>query len=89
MEEYMARFNNSSPHPDKWTNAKLMAEARKYANLESFSGSCGVEHGQVVELKGFPHDNGPALRETTRIYRDSWLNPILDELQRRFLKEEQ
>lgn len=80
----MGRRYDNSPHPCDWTNKKLMAEARKFANLENFSGSCGYRSDMV--LADFPADNGPTLREHTRIYRNSWLNPILDEIEKRFVK---
>lgn len=87
----MARRNDSSPHPDQWTNAKLMAEARKYANLVSFS--TGHYDGPEVTFRpGWASQTGSPevpdfCREQTRLYRESWLEPILDELQRRFLGE--
>lgn len=88
----MARYNDSSPHPDKWTNAKLMAETRKYANLESFS--VGYNEIEATYRAGWHDQVNPSsprieefVRDQTRIYRQSWLVPILDELQRRFLKE--
>ena len=76
----MARYNDASPHPDRWTDAKLMREARKYANLEGFS--MWVYDG--IEGKGDAASD--AIREATRNYRDSWLNPILDEIEKRFVK---
>lgn len=79
------RCNNNSCHPTHWTNAKLMQEARKYANLESYCGS--IAGDKAIELLPFPADNGDKLREATRIYRQSWLNPILDEIERRFVKK--
>lgn len=70
------RYNDSSYDCAKWTNAKLMREAREAANLESFANMPG-------EKRPATPDN---IREITRIYRTSWLNPILDEIERRFVK---
>lgn len=62
------------------TNAQLMAELRKYANLETFStglGACGqTERPTAGEV-----------RAATRIYRDTWLAPLLDEVERRLVKK--
>lgn len=76
------RTNDSSPHPQRWSNVKLMREAHAHANLDTFSGS--LPDGQYVG--GFPRDHGDAIREATRLYRQSWLNPILAEIERRFVK---
>jgi len=87
----MARYNDASPYCRRWTNAKLMAEANKYANLESFS--VGHYEGDTVTFKpGWASQNGSPdiadfCRERTRLYRQTYLQPILDEIQRRFLKE--
>lgn len=78
----MARMDDSSPYVGRWTNAKLMREARRLANLEGFGGYLPIGHVG----RGFPHDDGDAIREATRNYRASWLNPILDEIERRFVK---
>lgn len=85
------RCNDKSPHPRYWTNAKLMRGARKYANLESFS--VGLYNGEEAAFKpgwkgqtGSP-DVADFCREQTRLYRDSWLQPILDEIEKRFVKK--
>lgn len=87
----MARYNNASCDHTKWTNAKLISEAKKYANLESFS----VGYNEVAGCyKTGWHDQvnkdqmpiEDFVREQTRLYRVTWLQPLLDEIERRFLK---
>ena len=34
--EIAMRYRDSSCHPTEWTNAKLMREARRFANYEKF-----------------------------------------------------
>jgi len=86
----MARYNDGSPHPDRWTNAKLMREARKYANLESFA--VGHYDGDEITFKPgwITQTCSPEIdkfcRDQTRLYRQNWLTPILDEIERRFVK---
>lgn len=86
----MARYNDQSSNHTHWTNRKLMAEVRKYSNLESFS--VGHYDGPDVAFTrgwvGQVNDTDPAdfARDVSRLYRDSWLNPLLDELERRFVK---
>lgn len=76
----MARMDDSSSDYRRWTNAKLMHEARKTANLENF----GVFVYDGINAKG--DECTKAIRERTRQYRDTWMNPILDEIERRFVK---
>jgi len=87
----MARYNDMSCHPQRWTNAKLMREARKCANLERFS--CVHNDIEANYRVGWHNqvnkDQMPVedfVREQTRPYRQSWLDPILDEIERRFVK---
>lgn len=79
----MARYNDLSPHVENWTNAKLMREARRLANLEGFGASLPES---CPPLGGWMTDHGDAIREATAPYRDSWLTPVLDEIERRFVK---
>ena len=62
----MARYNDNDPDIRKWTNRKLMAEARKYANLETYGG-------------------GPVSSDE-QLYRDTYLTPVLNEIERRFVR---
>lgn len=81
----MARYNDTSSQIDKWTNRKLMSEARRHANLETFSAGTMRSFSQ----EPFPvagDDPSDFVREETRLYRQSYLNPILDEIERRFVK---
>lgn len=69
----MARYDDGSIYCRRWTNAKLMREARKYANLESFS--TGLFNGPETTFKpGWASQNGSPdidqfCRDQTRMYR--------------------
>lgn len=79
------RYNDNSPHPERWTNAKLMARAMETANLKTFSGGLPQDFRPDNNGGGFG-DDGDAIREATRLYRGSWMNPVLAEIERRFVK---
>lgn len=73
----MARsVNNSSSDHTLWSTAKLVREINGYANMTSF----GV--GPYVRQKD---DEGATafIQRQTQLYRNSWLNPLLDELRLR------
>lgn len=70
----MTRRNDNSPYIENWTNRKLIAEIRRIANFEKF--------GRLKDGK----DIGDDIRENTRIYRNSWLNPLIEEIERRLVK---
>lgn len=78
----MARMDDLSSDYRRWTTAKLIREIRSKANLERFGGYLP----EGYNCRGFPYDDGDAIREATRIYRESWLNPLIDELERRTIK---
>lgn len=78
----MANWRDSSCHPQDWTMRKLLREIRGFANFERFGGTIEVDASKNDYLR----DDGPALREGTHLYRDTWLNPLLDELDRRLIK---
>jgi hypothetical protein len=87
----MAHYNDMSSDHTKWSKAKLLREIRKYANMESFSvGYNEIEVAYNVGWHEQVNKNMPSVedfcREQTRIYRESWLNPLIDELERRFCK---
>lgn len=75
----MARMDDNSPYPQRWTTAKLFRELNKYANLETF-GSCFRD--EPVSF-GCQQESADFIREETRLYRRSWLQPIINELARR------
>lgn len=62
------RRNDASTDPTRWTHAKLLRELRSKANLESYSHSC---------IGGSLQVDADTIREQTRVYRDSWLAPLL------------
>ena len=79
----MPRMDDNSSDCRRWTNRKLMREARKYANLESF----GSYFRDEAVTFGTQQESADFIRAETRIYRDSWLTPLLDEIERRFVKD--
>jgi hypothetical protein len=79
----MARYNDLSSDCTRWTNRKLMHEARRLANFETFGASM-IARGTI--LIATSDDATDFVREETRIYRATWLAPILDEIERRFVK---
>lgn len=79
----MARYRDASPHPRDWTNRKLIAELRTMANMENMGAYLPVGYTG----RGFPHNDGDAIREATQLYRDSWINPIIAIIESRLVKE--
>ncbi|AHJ10757.1 hypothetical protein P106B_74 [Rhizobium phage vB_RglS_P106B] len=77
----MARMNDNSTYVGRWTTAKLFAELNKSANLESFSMS---DMNGIATKRG--NECANAIREATRLYRETWMQPIINELERRFNK---
>jgi len=76
----MPKYNNASSHYYRWTNKKLIDELRKYANLESFSVST------IGESATMPATDD-AIREKTRLYRQTWMDPLINEIESRFIKK--
>lgn len=66
------RRNDTSTDPARWTHAKLLRELRSKANLETFR----------TFATG---DGGDRIRKSTRLYRETWLAPLLDEVERRLV----
>lgn len=80
----MVRRNDNSYTCKDWTNAKLLREVRRSANLEHFGGY--LVPGYVGQ--GFPdpdNKDADAIREATRIYRQH-MNYVFEEIERRFVK---
>lgn len=75
----MARYDDTSMDVTRWTNRKLMAELRLKANLSTFQ-RLMVGSGENTAL------TADAIRNVTRPYRDSYLNPVIDEIERRFVR---
>jgi hypothetical protein len=76
------RTDNSSSDCRNWTTAKLLSEIRKYANLESF----GSYFRDDPVSFGHQQESGDWIREETRRYRETWLNPMIDELEARLTR---
>ncbi len=77
------RMNDQASSPQRWTNAKLFKELMNKANLESFSGNLTVTPEQAIKDCDMFADAGDTIREATRLYRQSWMNPLIKELARR------
>lgn len=61
------------------TNRELVAELRRVANMERF---------ETCQFGPAPAPvSGDEIREMTRIYRASWLAPLLDEIERRLVRK--
>jgi hypothetical protein len=83
------RYNDQSTDVTRWTTTKLFRRLRETANLTTF----GVDQNEIAATyKVGWHDQvnkdqpriDDFIREQTRVYRQSWLDPIIDELERRF-----
>lgn len=77
----MPCYNDLSPDYERWTNAKLMREITRVASFEKF----GDYFREAAVTFGTQEDCGDFIRETTRIYRQTWLEPLLEEVTRRFV----
>ena len=75
----MARPNNASASPQRWSNAKLIAEVRRVSSLADFGTT------QKLHAKD---DASEFVRQSTALYRATWLEPLLAELERRLIKAE-
>lgn len=86
------RINNNSHDCRDWTMGKLVSEIRRYANMENMGADFTLDELEAMtdaarKLGIAASDiHSTAIREVTRLYRDSWLNPLLNELQRRIEK---
>lgn len=65
------------------TLVQLLRRVRSLANYEN-AGFSDIKIGERFELH-FPQDGSvkeitEAVKETTRLYRETWINPILDDL---------
>lgn len=79
----MARYNDASSHPDRWTNAKLIRQLKAGAAYET--AGLNLPEGYVPVPWHMGSDT-PAIIEATRIYRQSWVDPIIAEIEKRFCK---
>lgn len=75
----MARRNDNSPYVSQWSTAKLMRELNRTANLSDFVWQVG--------WKEQPPKIAEDIREATRLYRKSWMQPIINELAKRLKVE--
>ena len=63
----------------KKTNAQLIARLRETANLATYSeGLQGCDAAKPV--------SADTIRDQTRLYRETWLAPIIDEIEARLVK---
>lgn len=86
------RINNNSPAPSDWTMGYLIKQIHKYANMESMvviftsdelEAMTDARRKLGLAACGI-HSEG--IRNATYLYREGWLNPLLNELQRRIEK---
>ena len=78
----MSGYNNNSSDCRRWTNARLIDEARRLSEMSGF----GRFFRDQPVIFSVNEDCGDWIRETTRLYRETWLAPILDEIERRFVR---
>ena len=69
--------NTSYDHRD-WSTAKLIREINGYANMTNFGASSKLREGETETA---------FIRRATQSYRNSWLNPLIDELRLRTEKD--
>jgi len=79
----MTRYNDASSDYRRWTNKKLIARLKQTANLETFCDS--IFDGNLPNV--FGEEGSNAIRERTKLYRDSWMQPIIAKIERRLIKE--
>lgn len=87
----MGYRNDASSDCTKWSNRKLIAEIDRLANFKDFSvGWNTIPASYRVGWHDQVNDGQPKVedfvRDQTRIYRDTWLNPLIAELKRRLVK---
>jgi hypothetical protein len=76
------RYNDNSSDIRRWTNSKLIRRLKETANLETFSDS--IFDGVLPPVNG--DESSKVIRERTRLYRESWMQPIIEEIERRLIK---
>lgn len=78
----MARFNDNSSDYTRWSNKRLFERLEETANLKTFCDS--IFDGNLPAVMG--EESSDVIRERTRLYRESWMQPIIEELKKRILK---
>ena len=78
----MGRRNNASIHSEDWTNEKIFDELRRHVDMETF----GSYFRDQPIILGCQAESGDFIRAETRLYRQSWIHPLIDELQSRLIK---
>jgi hypothetical protein len=79
MAKRSNRRDNHSVDPSDWTMKHLVHKIELFANLSSFGTSRDELKGHIEQSKS----GGDAVRDATRLYRDTWLQPMIDELKLR------
>jgi hypothetical protein len=69
------RYDDSDPNVRRWTNAKLMREAKRLGA----KGPDWVTHAT-------PMPGSPEFKRLVDGWAETWLLPVLDEIERRFVK---
>ena len=79
----MGYRDDSSPHIDRWTNAKLFRELKRLLSMESARFNLPEGYSPAPYHNG---DDTAAIAEATRVWRQSWVDPIVEELEKRAVK---
>jgi hypothetical protein len=84
----MARYNDSSNYVENWSNRKLMEEAKRMSSFAQAHFTI-PNNAQLARDKPngvYSNNDTAVIVEATRLYRETWLEPILEEIERRFVK---
>lgn len=84
------RRDDTSCRPSDWTVYKLLTELRKTVNYERASFAfpdCKVITTGTFEPRDDSRNVHPDdfIKERTRLHRETWIIPLIEELEKRFL----
>lgn len=77
----MAKRSHTSIYPESMTNNRLIELLREYANMEGF------EPNTIRALDNPRGITGNEIRKASKLYRRSWLDPIIREIENRLCKK--
>jgi hypothetical protein len=78
----MARYDDRSPYVERWTNQGLITALRDKVNFVS----AGFNLPSAFVDENHTRSDTDMIREATRLYRETWVNPIIDEIERRLVR---
>lgn len=70
------RTNDNSIDVTRWSKEKLFRELNHRANFEN-------NNYQLPLITGLNRDDKAAIRQATKLYRETWVQPLIRELARR------